>query len=295
MNYSSFLEEDGFVIFLFHGVIKSHRYEVRNYTRKHILSDDFVHILDELCSNGMPVSMASIANGEALPPKAFAVTFDDGFENNYSVAAPILNARALPATFYVTTGFIDSQSGSWIDMIEYGIENTKQCLLDLPFLKTRKAKSKKDKIKILDEIRAAVKTSNDIDPYALVKTVWGQLGIETFVPDSELDRKMTWGQISELSRNPSFTIGGHGKTHKILSFLDPASLHDEITESLKTLRGNLDVPIEHYSYPEGLSHCYSDDVIALLRENGVSCAPTAEPGVNHIGDDLFHLKRILIS
>ena len=66
MTYSSFLEEDGFVIFLFRGVIKSHRYEVRNYTRKHILRDDFVHILDELCSNGMPVSMASIANGDPL-------------------------------------------------------------------------------------------------------------------------------------------------------------------------------------------------------------------------------------
>jgi hypothetical protein len=57
---------------------------------------------------------------------------------------------------------------------------------------------------------------------------------------------------------------------------------------------NLDVAIEHYSYPEGLANCYSDRVIDLLRRQGIVCAPSAEHGVNRVGDDLFHLKRIMV-
>ncbi|WP_196799743.1 polysaccharide deacetylase family protein [Thioalkalivibrio sulfidiphilus] len=37
-----------------------------------------------------------------------AITFDDGYADNAELAAPVLNRNALPATFFVTTHFIDS-------------------------------------------------------------------------------------------------------------------------------------------------------------------------------------------
>ena len=42
----------------------------------------------------------------ALPPRALSITFDDGYANNLHLAAPILAARGLSATFFVATGFI---------------------------------------------------------------------------------------------------------------------------------------------------------------------------------------------
>ncbi len=39
---------------------------------------------------------------------SLSITFDDGYLDNYNVAAPILRRLALPATFFVTTGFIGS-------------------------------------------------------------------------------------------------------------------------------------------------------------------------------------------
>ena len=57
-----------------------------------------------------------------MPRNAYAITFDDGFENNYSLAAPILDDFNLPATFYFSTDFIENNSMSWIDKIEYCVE-----------------------------------------------------------------------------------------------------------------------------------------------------------------------------
>jgi peptidoglycan/xylan/chitin deacetylase (PgdA/CDA1 family) len=44
-----------------------------------------------------------------------SITFDDGYRDNFEVAAPILKSLDLPATFFVTTGFIGSPTVPWWD------------------------------------------------------------------------------------------------------------------------------------------------------------------------------------
>src|SRR4051812_24418595 len=126
MNYSTFLSPDNTAIFLFHGVVKKHVHPIRNYTYKHIDASRFTEILKDLSAHGKAVSMPEIVaahrSGRSLPAGAFSITFDDGFENNYSVAAPILEDMKIPAMFYVTTGFVEVNACSWIDMIEYAVE-----------------------------------------------------------------------------------------------------------------------------------------------------------------------------
>lgn len=298
-NYSKYLGDETVAIFLFHGVIHRRRHAVRNYTRKHLPVEDFLAVLDELCAAGTPVSMpeliAAARDGKPLPSRAFAVTFDDGFENNYSVAAPILAARGVPTTFYVTTGFIDDNACSWIDRIEYAVEATETFELALPFNDPpRRYETPEEKRDLLDVIRAIVKGDPTVDPQVFADEVWRQLGVTGMTLDPELDQKMSWTQARELSRHPLFTVGGHGHTHRILEYLDTAELEREIALSIERLRLNLAAPVEHYSYPEGLATCYSERVIRTLKAHGIVCAPTAEPGINRPGDALFHLKRIMV-
>lgn len=46
---------------------------------------------------------------------AVAITFDDGYLDNFEVAAPILQKAALPATFFVVTSFLETTTVPWWD------------------------------------------------------------------------------------------------------------------------------------------------------------------------------------
>ena len=297
--YSQFIKDDRFVIFLLPGVISRQAHRIRNYTKKHLQRDRFVSILRDLCTHGIPVSMSDIVgatHGElVLPKRSFVLTFDDGFENNYSVVAPILEEFHVPATFYLTTDFIESNRPSWIDMVEYAVETHRKFELKLPVIGIDgRYETEKEKFFLLDEIRRLVKSNAKLDPYEVANEVWAQLRVKDFTPDPGLDQKMNWDQVRELSQNKLFTIGGHSHTHQVLEYLTQPELEKEVGISMNKLEEQLDYLVKHYSYPEGLENCYSNRVINVLKQHGIICAPSAIHGENCIGDDLFHLKRIMI-
>ena len=71
---------------------------------------DFDAQMQYLSKRYHPMSLEKVAqhirSGEALPPRAIAVTFDDGYRDNYENAYPVLRKYEIPATIFLTTGFI---------------------------------------------------------------------------------------------------------------------------------------------------------------------------------------------
>jgi len=156
MNLSQTLSNNSLHIFLYHGVIKNN-YRIRNYNSKHIEKDYFYKQLKDLKKNGYPISMEDVIGfydeNEPYPPRAFSVTFDDGFANNINIAAPILCDLRIPATFYVTSSFVENNIMYWIDQIELCFERTSQNVLNLPFGK-KYFKDYDEKIDVLNDIRS---------------------------------------------------------------------------------------------------------------------------------------------
>jgi peptidoglycan/xylan/chitin deacetylase (PgdA/CDA1 family) len=295
------LTQDGIAIFLFHGVIPRQRHRVRNYTGKHIEAGLFARCMQRIAREGQAQSMNEVLrrceNGEPFPARSFAVTFDDGFENNLSVAAPILADFAIPATIYVTSGFIEANGMSWIDRIECVIEDAPARTLRVDWAEEPfHLHDAASRIEFLKAVRRHVKNDSGCDANAFADALCEQLGMPGGPPASTdpLDLKMTWEQVRAAHGSDLLTVGGHSHTHPILSFLSHERLSIELDTSLALLDRRAGVGPVHYSYPEGLAHCYSHTVIQELKNRGVRCCPTAIDGINAAGADPFHLRRIMI-
>lgn len=299
-DYLKFLKKDSFSIFLFHGVVPHNNFQVRNYNKKHISQDFFLSFIKNISEVGCPVTMNEIIfankNKQKLPPFSFAITFDDGFENNYNIAAPILDNFKVPATFYVATNFINNNVMSWIDQIELVVENIKHNFIKMPWGKYEIINNRNSKVKFLESVRFNVKNNPKIDPFEIVNIIYDQLNLELIQTHNDLLTKMmSWDQVDRLNNNELFTIGGHSHSHAILSFLKKQEMEREIKLSLKFLWEKGKIKTKHYSYPEGLENSYNQDVVRVLKKNNILCSPSAIHGTNNIYTNLFKLRRINVT
>lgn len=300
MKLSTQLHPEQLSIFLFHGVISDYGDGFRNYTRKHISQGDFDAHLADLAAAGQALSMEEVLElsqqGSPWPENAYVISFDDGFENNLTLAAPVLERHNTPAIFYLTTQFIDQNQMSWIDIIEHALERSSLSAMPLPWDPTpRPIQSTQDCIALLQEVRRHVKSSPELQLNQVVEDFCRLAEVPLKSQNQgELDQKLSWQQVVELGRHPLFQIGGHSHTHPILSFLPALELEYEIAHSLLLLKERAGIESPHYSYPEGLSHCYNQTVIATLKQHGIRCCPSAIAGHNPIKSDLFELKRITV-
>lgn len=300
-DYINLLSSDKLIIFLFHGVIEDNsNYKIRNYTSKHIKRSYFEQLLFKLKKSGVPLSMqeviSHIEKKIKFPKRSYAITFDDGFENNYSVARHILTKFETPATFYITTNFINSNSMSWIDKIEWLFETNNSFEIKLPWSKyIYLCDSVKKKKRMLEEIRLIAKQNKRLRFDDLVSFIFAQLGSHVIDSSNEdIDKKMNWDQVADLSSHELFNIGGHTHNHAIMSYLNDEELNLEIDLSLELIRQKAGLITTHYSYPEGQADHYSEKVITFLRKRGIVCSPTAIRGANDIDTSPFELKRITV-
>jgi len=297
---SNNLKKNFYKIFLFHGVIKKKNYIIRNYTKKHILEKNFIDKIKFLKKNYNILSLDeifhNISNKVSLPPNTCAITFDDGFENNYSVAAPILEKFKVPTTFYLSTDFINNNSMSWIDKIEYCFENTKSGCIQLPWKKNKiNFFNKNDKILILDQIRNQIKKNFNINIDKFVKSIFKQCNMVIPISlDTELDKKLNWGQVKKLQKNFLFTIGGHSHNHVSLGSLSKKKAEAEINKSFALFKKKANIKLKHYSYPEGQKIDFNANIIKILKKKKILLCPSAISGVNNLMTDFFKLRRIMM-
>ena len=298
--YSS-IKKKKYVIFLFHGIIEKPYPGIRNYTNKHILKDDFEDLLINFKKIGKSLSLDSLITHHEekipLPDFSFSITFDDGFENNYSIARPILEKLSIPATFYVSTNLIEENLMTWIDQIEFCIDTINNKTFYLPWSnRPFEISSNKSKINFLDNIRRNIKKNPDICMQKkIVKYIFNHTGIEIIKSNNgPLDKKMNWEQVRILHNHELFSIGGHSHNHQSLGLLKPHKMRKEIHKSMEYLAKKGQIQPQHYSYPEGQAIDFNNKTISFLKQNGIKCCPTAINGINsNRMISLFELKRII--
>jgi peptidoglycan/xylan/chitin deacetylase (PgdA/CDA1 family) len=117
-------------------------------------------------------------------------------------------------------------------------------------------------------------------------------GATFYVVAGFLDRSgyLTSGQLRELA-GLGFEIGSHSMSHRWLTGLDAAALHNEIVDSKDVLQRVLGGPVHHFACPGGR---LSKAALRLAKEAGYLSLATSQVGLNDAGTDPFGLRRIAI-
>lgn len=117
------------VILSYHSIVED------TQTTDHILGisrdrASFEAHMETLAKNFSPVTVEDVAqfatSGRQLPPHAVAVTFDDGFADNYEVALPILKRYGIPATFYIMVDAVENGMLPWYCRLRFAFNTTKK-------------------------------------------------------------------------------------------------------------------------------------------------------------------------
>ncbi len=294
-------KEDTLTILLYHGVTDSSSTGIENYTNKHVSVADFRRDMTCVKKHCTILSMDDVVeicrNGDAFPPRAVAITFDDGFANNHSVAAPILADLNLPATFYVCAGVVNTDLMFWVDELEDCFNRTdrESVTVELEGHARRfELRSDLERIAALDAVKAVCKRVPCEEKNRILDTVRSTTGIIPGVAQAENYRKITWSALRELASDPAFIVGGHTLYHDILALQETERAALDVRTCLDLLSFNVGKPVTHFSYPEGQANNYDEAIIQVLTERGVVCSPSAICGLNSKNEHLFHLRRVMV-
>ncbi len=185
---------------------------------------------------------AARISGEALPANAVHLSFDDGFQECFSVVRPILMDYSIPCTFFLTTDWIDNRAMFYRNKISLCIDRLRADPSTLPRLGslTPGDLTLEATIGWLKELRLP-----DED---VINQVCRQLAVdwEKFLCESQ--PYLTTSQVQQMTAE-GFTIGAHTKTHRKLRDLSDAEIEEEIVESCREVQGITGQEIVPFSFP----------------------------------------------
>jgi len=247
--------------------------------------------LDWLVHHTTPLPLAEFVDRHetgGLPGNAVAVTFDDGYADNFTIAAPMLERRGIPATVFVTTDYVNSPSEGWWDELE-------AIFLESPRLPERFAF---EEFSCVVEVRANP-TRCGWNVFQPPETLREQAFLHARAAARRMRRSQrdrffhalrswsereeaarsgrgfpTWALIRSAARRGLVSIGAHTRSHPALSTLSFADQSAEIQGSCAALRMYLGTNPVGFAYPFG-THCdFSSQTIQAVQasSSGFACA-----------------------
>jgi peptidoglycan/xylan/chitin deacetylase (PgdA/CDA1 family) len=234
-------------------------------------------------------AVALLARPGALREDLVVVTFDDGYAGNFEAAWPVLREEGVPATIFVTTGFLDGE-GLWFDFARRALVAALAAGRRLPARprralaaalgrwpgRARRAEWAVERLKRL--------------PPAARQRLLDELA-DADLPLGPPARPLTWKQVRTLAAT-GIEIGSHTVTHPILAQLTPAQQAAEIGLARDRIRQETGEPPKAFAYPNGGARDFNAATRAALRAAGCAAACTTLRGGNRPGCDPLRLRRI---
>jgi peptidoglycan/xylan/chitin deacetylase (PgdA/CDA1 family) len=221
------------------------------YLKQHFRVISVNQLVEELCRG-------------QFRPYTVALTFDDGHEDFYSQAWPILQRYDLPASLYVTTGFIDRTCWLWPDLLRFLVNATNAQQVSIEAL---------GNVDLTEVSRHG--SWNRLGDYCLMLSASERMSflnelairLRIEVPSKPLTpfAPVTWDQLRQM-KSDGLDVGSHSVSHPIFSALTKEELYKEIVYSQKRVAEELgEIPLG-ICYPNGMANDISPNVEVLAQQ-----------------------------
>ena len=192
-----------------------------------------------------------------LPANSICVTFDDGYLNNMTVAAPVLNAMAIPATLFVATRFSHGEN-MWNDNLTDLISDDNRNKFDLSLIGLG---------------------------ICFVETVDQRRRF------SAPAKMMTPTQLQEIALS-GFEVAGHTQDHPILAVLNKQEQHQQISQGKGELEDWINGEVKGFAYPNGKwGKDYNETSLQVLTQCNFNYAVATDEGISTPKTNPLQLKR----
>lgn len=241
-----------------------------------------------------------------LPRNAAAVTFDDGYLDNLTLAKPQLEAAGVPATVFVTTGRIGCLGEFWWDElarivlcsqaavdveIQIGSHLCRLSLSGVPEeLPRPKWRAWDPPVTAREaaylELWQKLQGCRPEERQAAMS----RLRALPSTPPDDHSRSMSRAEIRQLA-SASISLGAHGVSHQPLPSLALEAREQEIRESGQSCRSITAQSVEGFAYPHGAA---DNATRRLVAEVGYRWACSTESRSVRPGDDPYDLPRLQV-
>ena len=279
----------------------------------------FAEHLEILRRHGRPLHLTQAVRAlqhKRLTDRTLIVTFDDGYADNFHNASPLLERYDVPATVFVTTGYIGGAREFWWDALEGILLGPEVLPAELSltaagrtwYWSLAEAWHYGQDLRQSDREWLIAKQgvpSGRYNLYRMVHRVLQPLGEDERC--DVLDRLRRWARVAvdireshrclspdeivALGRMRLIEIGAHTATHPVLPVLSEDSQREEIRQSKLYLEHLLGRAVTSFAYPYGQ---YAPATVALVRQEGLFSACSTQSGLLSQQSDLFRLPRVRV-
>jgi peptidoglycan/xylan/chitin deacetylase (PgdA/CDA1 family) len=219
---------------------------------------------------------AHMASGEPFDEPVAAVTFDDGYYDNYEYAFPILKRKGIPSAVFVVTELVGRPLWQVHDKLYHLVAKAfaawddprGELSLLMRALGLPTATITRDAVRTpLLAVSALLPTL----PMIAVRNLMD--GLEARVGNGfyNIPRTLDWPQLT-IMRRDGVTIGSHTKRHVSLPAESADIVAEELAGSREVLERHLGQPIAHFAYPGGQ---FNAQVVEAVARAGYRFAYTA--------------------
>lgn len=239
----------------------------------------------------MSKALEMLYQGELSEPTA-VITFDDGYQNNFDVAYPILRERNLPASIYLATNLIGTDSTLKLGELTEAFAKTGKSSLEWRD-SIYKLNTQIDRVESLQTIKAALKREH-------IDTVFREVGKicslllgkpnVSIAKDSPY-RMLDTDSIREMANSGLIEFGAHTMNHAILSNLDGFEQQKEIDGAVEAVSGLSQRPCDLFAYPNGTPKDYNQDTLDVVKAGQIKAALTTIEGTCSKKTPPYELRR----